>query len=105
MGHRAPRRRTLAGRALFRAHNGDPDLSRPHQDLPPGPPEPLGRGDGSGDRQMAADRLTPEARLENLRALMSAAGLGAEEASERLAGAVLITHEDADEAAACLVRE
>src|SRR6266852_1660521 len=49
---------------------------------------------------MAANLLTPEARLENVKALALAAGISSEEAAERLAGRVLCTFDRDDAAAA-----
>jgi hypothetical protein len=49
---------------------------------------------------MAANLLTAEARLENVKALSLAAGISPDEATERLSGCILCTFDSAD-AAAC----
>lgn len=52
-----------------------------------------------GDRQMASSILTPEAHLENIKALALAAGITPETAAERLEGRVLCTFDRGDIAA------
>ncbi|MCK1519381.1 ThiF family adenylyltransferase [Bradyrhizobium sp. 17] len=54
---------------------------------------------------MAARKLTPEAFLENQRALMLAAGIAPEEAAQRLGSTVLLTVAEDDDVAASLAAE
>jgi hypothetical protein len=58
-----------------------------------------------GDWQMASHLLTPEARLENVKALALAAGITPEQAAERLEGRVLCTFDRGDVAAAHFFHE
>lgn len=54
---------------------------------------------------MASHSITPEAHRENVRVLAQAAGISELEASGRLDGFILVTHDHADSAATSLVAE
>lgn len=54
---------------------------------------------------MASHSITPEAHHENVRALAQAAGIAEAEASQRLEGYILVTHDETDSAAAAFVAE